>query len=74
MVLNGGPLDNGETKRLAIKIDPRLKLGNPDGNVMKAFNHDAFSIVANERSLSVFRFKPKQPANQMRASLTAEYE
>ena len=50
MVLNGGPLDNGETKRLAIKIDPRLKLGNPDGNVMKAFNHDAFSIVANERA------------------------
>jgi hypothetical protein len=46
MVLNGGPFDNGETKRLAIKIHPRLKLGNPYGNVMQTFNHDAFSIGA----------------------------
>ena len=58
MVFNRGPLDDGEPKRLAIKIDPRLKLRNPDGNVMQAFYHDSFSIGANERNPSLFRSKP----------------
>ena len=74
MVFNRGPLDNSEPKRLAIKIDARLKLGNSDGNVMQAFYHDAFSIGANERNPSVFRFEPKPTTSQFRASLRAEFE
>ena len=73
MVFNRGPLDDGEPKRLAIKIDPRLKLRNPDGNVMQAFNHDAFSIGANERNPSLVRFEPKPATNQFRASLKVKF-
>ena len=73
MVFNSGPLDDGEPECLAIKIDPRLKLRNPNGNVMQAFNHDAFSIGANERNPSLVRFEPKPATNQFRASLKVKF-
>ena len=72
MVFNRGPFDDSEPKRLAIKTDARLKLRNSNGNVMQAFNHDAFSIGANERNPSLVRFEPKPATNQFRASLKAE--
>jgi len=50
MIFDRGPFDDGEPKRLAVKIDPRLKLRNPDGDVMQAFNHNALSIGANDET------------------------